>query len=82
MPVYFVKRCMKLHSADSAGDASFAADVLGARGTLLSVLGCFFEREHWGSPVEMGKGQSLTAEDQLFEGWHSKAERQACEVKQ
>jgi hypothetical protein len=64
------------------GDASFAADVLGARGTLLSVLGCFFEREHWGSAVEMGKGQSLTAEDQLFEGWHSKAERQACEVKQ
>jgi predicted ATPase len=48
------------------GDASFAADVLGARGALLSVLDCFFERGHWGSPVEMGKVQSLTAEDQLF----------------
>jgi predicted ATPase len=48
------------------GDASFAADVLGARGALLSVLACFFERGHWGSPVEIGEGQSLSAEDQLF----------------
>ena len=49
------------------GDASFAANVLGARGPLLSVLAHFFEHGRWGSPVEMGvEGQSLTAEDQLF----------------
>jgi serine/threonine protein kinase/predicted ATPase len=49
------------------GNASFAANVLRARGTLLSVLAHFFERGRWGSPVEMGvEGQSLTAEDQLF----------------
>ena len=46
---------------------SFAANILGARGALLSVLIHFFEDGHWGSPVETGvKGQSLTAEDQLF----------------
>jgi hypothetical protein len=33
------------------GDASFAADFLGARGALLSVLASFFEHGHWGSPV-------------------------------
>jgi hypothetical protein len=49
------------------GDASFAANVLGARGALLSVLAHFFERGRWGSPAEMGaEGQSLPAEDQLF----------------
>ena len=49
------------------GDAYFAANVLGARGALLSVLVHFFEHGRWGSPVEMGvEGQSLTAEDQLF----------------
>jgi hypothetical protein len=49
------------------GDASFAANVLGARGTLLSALAHFFEHERWGSPVKMGvEDQSLTAEDQLF----------------
>ena len=49
------------------GNASFAANVLGARGALLSVLIHFFEHGRWGSPVEMGvEGQSLTAEDQLF----------------
>ena len=49
------------------GNASFAANVLGARGALLSVLAHFFEHERWGSPAEMGvEGQSLTAEDQLF----------------
>jgi predicted ATPase len=48
-------------------DASFAANILGARGALLSVLVHFFERGRWGSPVEMAiEGQSLTAEDQLF----------------
>jgi predicted ATPase len=48
-------------------NASFAANVLGARGALLSVLAHFFERGRWGSPAEMGaEGQSLTAEDQLF----------------
>jgi predicted ATPase len=49
------------------GNASFAANVLGARGALLSVLVHFFEHGRWGSPVEKGvEGQSLTAEDQLF----------------
>ena len=49
------------------GNASFAANVLGARGALLSVLAHFFEHGRWGSPVETGvEGQSLTAEDQLF----------------
>ena len=49
------------------GNASFAANVLGARGALLSVLVHFFEHGRWGSPVQMGvEEQSLTAEDQLF----------------
>ncbi|MBV8279527.1 MAG: hypothetical protein JO170_30275, partial [Verrucomicrobia bacterium] len=48
------------------GDASFAANVLGARSALLSALVHFFEREHWASPIEIGEGQSLNAEDQLF----------------
>ena len=49
------------------GNASFAANVLGARGPLLSVLVHFFEREHWGSYVKAAPdGQSLPAEDQLF----------------
>ena len=38
----------------SEGDASFAANVLGARGALLSVLVHFFEHGRWGSPVQMG----------------------------
>src|SRR6516162_8746510 len=49
------------------GDISFAANVLGARGALLSVLAHFFQQGRWGSPVETGlEGQTLTAEDQLF----------------
>src|SRR5260370_33597857 len=49
------------------GNAYFVANVLGARGPLLSVLVHFFEHGRWGSLVEMGvDGQSLTAEDQLF----------------
>jgi serine/threonine protein kinase/tetratricopeptide (TPR) repeat protein len=49
------------------GNAYFAANVLGARGPLLSVLVHFFEQGRWGSPVETAvEGQSLTAEDQLF----------------
>ena len=49
------------------GDASYAAEVLGARGALLSVLVHFFKHGSWESPVEMGvEEQSLTAEDQLF----------------
>jgi adenylate cyclase len=49
------------------GNASFAANVLGARGPLLSVLVHFFEHGQWGLPVETAvEGQSLTAEDQLF----------------
>src|SRR6202045_2358338 len=49
------------------GNASFAANVLGARGAMLSVLAHFFERGRWGSPAEIGvEGQSLTAEDHLY----------------
>ncbi|HET9378766.1 MAG TPA: NACHT domain-containing protein [Chthoniobacterales bacterium] len=49
------------------GDAQFAANVLGARGTLLSVLVLFFEHGRWGSPVQTGVAeQSLSAQDQLF----------------
>jgi serine/threonine protein kinase len=49
------------------GHTLFAANVLGARGALLSVLVHFFEHGRWGSPAETAVvGQSLTAEDQLF----------------
>jgi hypothetical protein len=49
------------------GEAYFAANVLGAREPLLSVLVHFFEHGRWASPVETGtKGKNLTAEDQLF----------------
>ena len=49
------------------GNDCFAANVLGARGALLSVLVHFFEDGRWGSPVENGvEGQSLSAEDQLY----------------
>jgi hypothetical protein len=48
-------------------NASFAGNVLGARGALLSVLAHFFEHRRWGSPVETAlEEQSLTAEDQLL----------------
>ena len=49
------------------GNAFFAANVLGTRGALLSVLAHFFEHGRWGSPIETAvEGQSLTADDQLF----------------
>ena len=49
------------------GNASFAANVLGARGTLVLVLVHFFEHGRWGSPAETDDaGQSLPTEDQLF----------------
>jgi serine/threonine protein kinase/predicted ATPase len=49
------------------GDASFASNVLGARGALLSALAPFFEEGRWGSFAKASiAGQSLTAEDQLF----------------
>ena len=49
------------------GSARFAAKVLGARESLLSVLVHFFENDRWGSPMKEGVGaQRLTAEDQLF----------------
>jgi hypothetical protein len=47
--------------------AHFAANVLSARGALLSALAHFFECGDWGSAFETGaEGQRLTAEDQLF----------------
>jgi predicted ATPase len=49
------------------GNAHFAANVLGATGPLLLVLGHFFEHGRWGSLVETAiEGQRLTEEDQLF----------------
>ena len=49
------------------GNDSFAANVLGSRGPLLSVLVHFFEHGRWGLPVETAvEGQCLNAEDQLF----------------
>jgi serine/threonine protein kinase/tetratricopeptide (TPR) repeat protein len=46
---------------------SFAANVLGVRGALLSALAPFFEQGHWGSLRETGvEGQRLSAEDKLF----------------
>jgi hypothetical protein len=49
------------------GNASFAANVLGARGPLLSTLVHFFEEGRWGTSVKnCSEGQDLTAEDQLF----------------
>jgi hypothetical protein len=49
------------------GDASFAANVLGARGALILVLAHFFEHGRWDSPVQTGgEERSLTSEDQLF----------------
>jgi serine/threonine protein kinase len=49
------------------GNASFAANILGTRGALLTVLVHFFEYGRWGSPVQRGvEEQSLTSDDQLF----------------
>ena len=49
------------------GDACFAANVLGTRGPLLSVLVHFFDHGRWGFPAETDvEGQSLTPEDRLF----------------
>ena len=49
------------------GNAYFAADVLGARRALLSVLIHFFEDGWWGAPLAKGvRTQTLTPEDQLF----------------
>jgi tRNA A-37 threonylcarbamoyl transferase component Bud32/predicted ATPase len=49
------------------GNASFAANVLGVRGALLSALASFFEQGQWGTFAETEvEGQQLTAEDQLI----------------
>jgi serine/threonine protein kinase len=49
------------------GNTFFAANVLGARGALLSILTHFFIHGRWDSAVETGyEEQVLTAEDQLF----------------
>jgi tetratricopeptide (TPR) repeat protein len=49
------------------GSACFAANFLGARGALLSVLTHFFEDGRWGYLATTDiEGQSLMAEDQLF----------------
>ncbi|MBV9644830.1 MAG: hypothetical protein JO334_14810, partial [Verrucomicrobia bacterium] len=49
------------------GQTCFAANVLGARGALLSALAHFFQDGRWGALVQGGaEGQLLTADDQLF----------------
>jgi predicted ATPase len=49
------------------GNKSFAANVLGVRGALLSALAAFFEQGHWGSLRQTDvEGQSLSGEDQLY----------------
>jgi len=49
------------------GNAFFAANVLGARQILLSVIAHFFADGRWDAPVQSGvAGQRLTAEDELF----------------
>ena len=49
------------------GDACFAANVLGARGALLSALVHFFEEGRFGSPVQTGlEDHRLIEEDQVF----------------
>jgi serine/threonine protein kinase/predicted ATPase len=49
------------------GNATFAANVLGVRGALLSVLAHFFQHNRWGSLVQTEvEEQRLTAEDQVF----------------
>jgi hypothetical protein len=49
------------------GKANFAANVLEARGALLSILNHFFENGRWGSLVQPSlEGQDLNAEDQSF----------------
>jgi serine/threonine protein kinase len=49
------------------GNTSFAANVLGVRGALLSALAAFFEQGCWGIFTQTGVGgQRLMAEDQLF----------------
>jgi hypothetical protein len=68
MLVCFAKRCMKFTFREFQREkACFAANALGARGALLSVLVHFFEHGRWGSLVETHtEGQSLNSEDQLF----------------
>ena len=49
------------------GDSCFAANVLGARGALLSVLAHFFEQGRWGTLAETAvEGQRLTPADHLL----------------
>jgi tetratricopeptide (TPR) repeat protein len=49
------------------GNSSFAVNVLGARGILLTVLSQFFENGRWESPIVKGtREHSLNEEDQLF----------------
>ena len=49
------------------GNASFAANVLGARGALLSVLAHFFEQRNWGRLATTDiEDQRLSSEDELL----------------
>jgi hypothetical protein len=49
------------------GNVSFAANVLGVRGALLTALAAFFEQGRWGTFAQTEvEGQQLIAEDQLI----------------
>jgi tetratricopeptide (TPR) repeat protein len=49
------------------GDAYFAANVLSARGALLTVLAHFFEQGRWGTLLETNvEQQSLSTEDRVY----------------
>jgi serine/threonine protein kinase len=49
------------------GNKSFAANVLGVRGALLSALAPFFEQGHWGSLRQTDvEGQQLSADDKIL----------------
>ena len=49
------------------GNVSFAANVLGVRGALLTALAAFFEQGRWGTVAQTEvEGQHLIAEDQLI----------------
>ena len=69
MPVYIAKHCMKfIFRGFSEEMPHFAANVLGARGALLSVLVHFFEHAYGGIHPwkRVAEEQSLTADDQVF----------------
>ena len=65
-----IQRRDPIEQGAAEGNANFAANVLGARGALLSVLACFFEPGRWGSLVEAGvEGQILNGKISSSSSW-------------